>query len=55
MPNEGTDSRESIAHMVSEFLRELAVLIPVFVPLDYLLKGDKQIESMWQRLQAFSA
>ena len=47
MPDEKVDNRESVAHMLSEFLRELAVLILVFVPLDYLLKGDKPLESVW--------
>jgi hypothetical protein len=41
MPNETADNRESVAHMVSDFFRELAALILVFVPLDYLLKGDR--------------
>jgi len=40
MANEPEDRRESVAHMMSEFFRELAALILVFVPLDYLLKGD---------------
>ena len=41
MPEERTDNRESIAHMFSEFFRELAALILVFVPLDYLLKDNQ--------------
>jgi hypothetical protein len=40
MPEEKVDHRETVAHMVSEFFREIAALILVFVPLDYLLKGD---------------
>jgi hypothetical protein len=47
MPDETTDHRESIAHMLSEFLRELAALILVFVPLDYLLKGDHLAPNFW--------
>ena len=47
MPNEGTDNRESVAHMISEFARELAALILVFVPLDYLLKGDSLSAYFW--------
>ena len=40
MPDETTDHRESIAQMLSEFAREIAALVLVFVPLDYLLKRD---------------
>jgi hypothetical protein len=47
MPDEATDHRESVAHMLSEFLRELAALILVFVPLDYLLKGDHLAPNFW--------
>jgi hypothetical protein len=47
MPNETADNRESVAHMVSEFFRELAALILVFVPLDYLLKGDRLGANFW--------
>ena len=47
MPNEGTDTRESVAHMLSEFVREVAALTLVFVPLDYLLKGDKLGPYFW--------
>ena len=43
------DHRESIAHMVSEFLREIAALILVFVPLDYLLRGPKPNNSFGSR------
>jgi hypothetical protein len=39
MANEQENHRETVAHMLSEFFRELAVLILVFVPLDYLLRG----------------
>ena len=41
MANDSEDHRESVAHMLSEFLREVAALILVFVPLDYLFKGDQ--------------
>jgi len=47
MPDEKVDNRESVAHMLSEFLRELAALILVFVPLDYLLKGDHLAPNFW--------
>jgi hypothetical protein len=47
MPDETTDHRESIAHMFSEFFREIAALILVFVPLDYLLKGDHLGPNFW--------
>ena len=47
MPNEGTDNRESVSHMLSEFFREVAALILVFVPLDYLLKGDQLGPNFW--------
>lgn len=41
------DRRESVAHMLSEFCRELSALILVFVPLDYLLKGNKVGPNFW--------
>jgi hypothetical protein len=41
MANQREDHRESVSHMLSEFCCELSALILVFVPLDYLLKGDK--------------
>jgi hypothetical protein len=41
------DDRESVAQMVSEFAREVAVLILVFVPLDYLLKSDQIQPHAW--------
>jgi len=41
------DDRESVAHMVSEFVREVAVLFLVFVPLDYLLKSDRRQPHAW--------
>ena len=47
MPNEPEDHRESVAHMLSEFLREVAALILVFVPLDYLFKGDQLGPNFW--------
>ena len=47
LPTEGTNNRESVAHMLSEFCRELSALILVFVPLDYLLKGDKLGPNFW--------
>jgi hypothetical protein len=47
MPSEGTDHRETIAHMLSEFAREVAALVLVFVPLDYLLKGDTLGPNFW--------
>ena len=47
MPEEQIDHRETVAHMVSEFLREIAALILVFVPLDYLLKGDQPVRFFW--------
>jgi hypothetical protein len=47
MPNEPEDRRESVLHMLSEFLRELAALILVFVPLDYLFKGDQLGPNFW--------
>ena len=47
MPNERSDNRESVAHMLSEFCREVAALVLVFVPLDYLLKGDKLGPYFW--------
>ena len=52
MPDETTDHRESIAHMVSDFAREVAALILVFVPLDYLLKGDKVGPYFWYETAA---
>ena len=47
MPNDRVDHRESIAHMFSEFLREVAALILVFVALDYLLKGTELGPNFW--------
>ena len=47
MPIEGADNRESVAHMFSEFFRELAALVLVFVPLDYLLKGTRLGPHFW--------
>ena len=47
MPGDEIDHRETVAHMLSEFCRELSVLILVFVPLDYLLKGDKLGANFW--------
>lgn len=47
MPEENADKRETVAHMISEFLREIAALILVFVPLDYLLKGDQLGPHFW--------
>jgi len=47
MPNQPEDRRESVAHMLSEFLRELSALTLVFVPLDYLLKGDRLGPGFW--------
>jgi hypothetical protein len=47
MPSEGPDHRESVSHMLSEFFRELAVLVVVFVPLDYLLKDDRVGRTFW--------
>ncbi len=41
------DDRESVAHMVSEFVREIAVLVLVFVPLDYLLKSERPGPYPW--------
>ena len=40
MPAEQTDHRETVTHMLREFAREVAALVLVFAPLDYLLKGD---------------
>jgi hypothetical protein len=47
MANEREDPRETVAHMSSEFFREIAALILVFVPLDYLLKGDQLGPNFW--------
>ncbi len=47
MANEAADHRESVAHMLSEFAREVAALVLVFVPLDYLLKGDTLGPNFW--------
>jgi len=47
MLEENVDRRETVAHMIGEFLREVAALILVFVPLDYLLKGEKPILYFW--------
>jgi hypothetical protein len=41
------DRPESVAHMFSEFFRELAALIFVFVPLDYLLKDNQLGPHFW--------
>jgi hypothetical protein len=41
------DYRESVAHMISEFVRDVAVLILVFVPLDYLLKNEPARAYVW--------
>jgi hypothetical protein len=40
MAEEKADPRETVTHMLSEFAREVAALVLVFVPLDYLLKGE---------------
>jgi len=56
MSNDREDRRESILHMLSEFIRELSALILVFVPLDYLLKGDKLGPNFWyQALEVLTA
>ena len=47
MADEQKDGRESVAHMFSEFFRELAALIFVFVPLDYLLKDNQLGPHFW--------
>jgi len=47
MLEERSDHRETIAHMMREFLREIAALILVFVPLDYLLRGDNPVIFFW--------
>ena len=47
MANEQENHRETVAHMLSEFFRELAVLILVFVPLDYLLRGRQAGPNFW--------
>jgi hypothetical protein len=47
MAGKGIDNRESVAHMFSQFFREVAALILVFVPLDYLLKGDRLGPNFW--------
>jgi hypothetical protein len=52
MANEAEDHRESVAHMMSEFFRELAALVLVFVPLDYLLKGDTLGSYFWYETAA---
>ena len=52
MANEAEDHRESVAHMMSEFFRELAALVLVFVPLDYLLKGDSIGSYFWYETAA---
>jgi len=33
--------RDSIARMLGEFLREAAVLVAVFIPLDRAVRGDR--------------
>jgi len=48
--DESKERRETISHMVSEFFREIAALILVFVPLDYLLKGDRVGPNFWSEV-----
>ena len=47
MANEQEGHRQSVAHMLSEFAREVAALVLVFVPLDYLLKSDTLGPNFW--------
>ena len=41
--------------MFSEFFRELAALTLVFVPLDYLLKGDRLGPHFWSETLGVAA
>ena len=52
MIEDAIDHRETVAHMLSEFARELAVLVLVIVPLDYLLKGERIDPYFWYKAAA---
>ena len=41
------DSQKTIAEMISEYLREAAVLVAVFIPLDRVLSQGKSFTYQW--------
>jgi len=41
------DHQKSIAEMISEYLRESAVLVAVFIPLDRILSQGKTFTRQW--------
>ena len=41
------DRQKSIAEMISEYLREAAVLVAVFIPLDRILSQGKTFTRQW--------
>ena len=41
------DRQKTIAEMISEYLREAAVLVAVFIPLDRILSQEKSFTRQW--------
>lgn len=41
------DRQKTIAEMISEYLREAAVLVAVFIPLDRILSQGKAFTRQW--------
>jgi len=41
------DRQKTIAEMISEYLREAAVLVAVFIPLDRILSQGKSFTHQW--------
>ena len=41
------DHQKTIAEMISEYLREAAVLVAVFIPLDRILSQGKSFTRQW--------
>jgi hypothetical protein len=41
------DRQKTIAEMISEYLREAAVLVAVFIPLDRILSQGKTFTRQW--------
>ena len=41
------DHQKSVAEMISEYLREAAVLVAVFIPLDRILSQGKTFTRQW--------
>jgi hypothetical protein len=44
------DRQKTTAEMISEYLREAAVLVAVFIPLDRILSQGKTFTRQWFRI-----